>query len=111
MSQNITANTVTANTVKTNKMDASEVKVGKASIRGNTLTADRIILGGWVIFARGEKLFATSPAGRECQFEMIDYKLILGEQPTTPPDYTPPTLESTTQGYNTTAPANVSSTA
>lgn len=99
MPQNISANTVTANTVKTNKMDASEVTVGKASISGNTLTADKIILGGWTLFAKGEKLFATSPAGQECQFEMIDYKLILGEQPTTPSDYTPPTLTSTSTGY------------
>jgi len=111
MSTNISANTITANTVKTNKMDASEVTVGKASISGNTVTADKIILGGWVIFAKGEKLFATTPAGEEVQFEMIDYKVILGEQPTTPSDYKPPELESTTQGYNTTTPANVSSTA
>lgn len=116
MPESITASTVTANTVKsntvtTNKLDASEVTVGAASIKGNTLTADKIILGGWVIFAKGEKLFATTPAGQEVQFEMIDYKVILGEQPTTPSDYTPPTLDSTTQGYNTSAPANVSSTA
>lgn len=100
MAQDITAGTLTAETVKTNKMEASDVKVGDASISGNTLTADKIILGGWTLFAKGEKLFATSPAGQECQFEMIDYKLILGEQPTTPPDYVSPTLTSTSQGYN-----------
>lgn len=111
MATNISANTITANTVKTNKMNASEVTVGKASISGNTLTADKIILGGWVIYPEGEKLFAITPAGVKVQFEMIDYTNILGEQPTTPSDYVPPTLETTTQGYNTSAPANVSSTA
>ena len=111
MAIDITADTITASTVKTDKMEASDVTVGAASISGNTLTADKIILGGWTLFAKGEKLFATSPSGHECQFEMIDYKLILGEQPTTPPDYVPPTLSTTTEGYNTDTPANVSSTA
>lgn len=112
MAENITANTITAKSVKTDEMSADSVTVGAASISGNTLTADKIILGGWTLFAKGEKLFATSPAGQECQFEMIDYKLILGEQPTTPPDYVSPTLTSTTQGYNEAGvPANVSSTA
>lgn len=100
MAQDITAGTLTADTVKTDSIEASSVKVGGASISGNTLTADKIILGGWTIFAQGEKLFATTPAGVDVQFEMIDYKLILGEQPTTPPDYVPPTLSSTSQGYN-----------
>lgn len=73
------------------------------------IIGDRLILGDWVIFPKGEKLFAITPAGVEVQFEMIDYKLILGPQPTTPPDYVPPTLESTSQGFNTTQPANTAS--
>ena len=100
MAENITANTVTAKSIETQEMSATSVTVGAASISGNTLTADKIILGGWTIFAQGEKLFATTPAGVDVQFEMIDYKLILGEQPTTPPDYVSPVLSSTSQGYN-----------
>lgn len=99
MAENITANTITAKSVQTDQMSADSITVGDASISGNTLTADKIILGGWTLFAKGEKLFATSPAGQECQFEMIDYKLILGEQPTTPPDYVPPTITGTQTGF------------
>lgn len=99
MAENITANTVTAKSIQTDQMSADSITVGAASISGNTLTADKIILGGWTIFAQGEKLFATTPAGVDVQFEMIDYKLILGEQPTTPTDYVPPTITGTQTGF------------
>lgn len=101
---NITADTVTAKTVKsdkveTEKLDSNSAEIGGTTISGGTLVADKIILGGWTLFAKGEKLFGTSPGGQECQFEMIDYKVVLGEQPTTPPDYVPPALTDTQQGY------------
>ena len=99
MAQDLTVGTLTADTVATNNMEASSITVGAASISGNTLTADKIILGGWTIFAQGEKLFATTPAGVDVQFEMIDYKLILGEQPTTPTDYVAPTITGTQTGF------------
>lgn len=105
MATNITANKITAKDIESDKIKAKEMKsdsaeIGGASISGKTIVVDKIILGGWTIFAQGEKLFAKTPAGVDVQFEMIDYKLILGEQPTTPPDYVSPTLSSTSQGYN-----------
>lgn len=115
MATNITANNITAKTIKSDKVTAEKMtstsaEIGGASISGKTIVVDKIILGGWTIFADGEKLFAKTPAGVDVQFEMIDYKLILGEQPTTPPDYVPPVLSSTNQGYTEAGtPANVSS--
>lgn len=82
MANNINANTVTANTVTANK-----------------LVVDKIILNGWEITVSGEKIYATSPGGTKTQFEMIDYTNILGEQPTTPPDYVSPVISSSSSGY------------
>lgn len=54
------------------------------------IIGDRILLGGWIIYPDGEKLYATTPSGRNVQFELIDYTVVLGPQPTTPGDYVPP---------------------
>jgi len=70
------------------------------------IIGDRILLGGWIIYPDGEKLMAITPAGVHVQFELIDYTNILGVQPTTPPDYVPPTtppaasIGTGSQGYH-----------
>ncbi len=65
----------------------------------NRLVAKEIILDGWKITVSGEVIYATSPGGVRTQFEMIDYTNILGEQPTTPPDYVSPVVTGTDTGF------------
>ncbi len=65
----------------------------------NLLVASKIILNGWTITVGGETIFATSPGGVATKFEMIDYTNILGEQPTTPPDYVSPVISESGSGF------------
>lgn len=64
------------------------------------IVCDRILMQGWIIYPKGEKLYATTPKGKDVQIEMIDLKNILGVQPETPPDYVaPPDVFTTSVHY------------
>ena len=73
--------------------------VSANTVTCNQLVANKIILNGWEITVSGETIFATSPGGVPTKFEMIDYTNILGEQPTTPPDYVSPVVTGSTTGF------------
>lgn len=73
--------------------------ISASTVTCNQLIANKIILNGWTITVSGETIFATSPGGVPTKFEMIDYTNILGEQPTTPPDYVSPVITSSSSGY------------
>ena len=73
--------------------------VNANTVTCNKLVVDEIVLNGWKITVSGETIYATSPGGVRTQFEMIDYTNILGEQPTTPPDYVSPVVTGSTTGF------------
>ena len=54
------------------------------------IVCDRILMKGWIIYPKDEKLYATTPKGKKVQIEMIDLTNVLGVQPETPDDYVPP---------------------
>ena len=78
----VDANTVNANTVNANQVTSDHINANNFGGRGGggaVITANKIILGNYVIEAgsdQGPGLYVTTPDGIRTKIELIDYRQV-----------------------------------